>query len=957
MYNCYSPSKRGAKSPVKHTNATLPQDSTDSTDSTDMLTQTSPGGNAPREFRISQTQLYRDIREIQAQVSSSESSPMPTVVGDNVRGVAASSHQHNDSVSTSEAPSTTITMFLDPDHQHRDRRRGRSPSDSFDELQLVPEGAYDAVPTERAWVENRSERKIMKMMSNTDRTPPITSTFGYDSDDDTPTQPTRVYYTNNAKPAKKSSKILRGLNINMRSLRSVHPFSTAFSDESTILSTNVSSAASKAISASLSAKNPFKSSRRHQRAESAPSVSQAPGSSPSTLTALPQLNNKQTETGRKDQPTTLQTSPNSDGANGEARQPRERRRRRRHASVSTRRPTPPEKDTPPHVRKAREDEARLAAQIALSGLQNRADEVEDANSIDYNQDSAYIRHGAEVYMDLIQKVPSVYSMRARVESKADAQELLLREKGSPVASRSRKSGSSSGRGLLPGGLLPATVYRPEVPPTYFYSPSMYSVASPNMGKRGNSVSVYITRQAPPPFSSSPPDIANNTLGDRPSFPPRSSSLAPKNMRSESVRPGFDRAATHKPAADNASVVNAELHSADTNNRNSVNGAKSSQSIGLAPMLAQQTEEAAIFSMSPVAHHPSAMPSPLRASFSSPPPQPMMALPGLPPDHELLTHFHVLHFHIDEIMRGIQIDSASTKSEVLADGAAKYDELRKLMNENFGNLVNHLNALEHKMGRSTNELDAVKKEITTISNNMDEHYAKPMKKLLNQVSELTKHIELLQERTQKLEKKLDDDTKRSSTSVHGLSNDNATPTAQSSGEAAFNRAQAHIMGTQAPYRWSGYEGARHVLQSGPQDRPAQFGETGGFFNPPESSQRQSYHDNSFYGNGNGSYNYLSLTDGTERDNGSAISGRVSYGQTLPNPVLTALANALGSLADPLRNNSSANLSTAANASDHEGSLQEEKEKDLIAVNEEDASTKSEPDVMQVVALPALARSLP
>ncbi|EKG21607.1 hypothetical protein MPH_01041 [Macrophomina phaseolina MS6] len=228
-----------------------------------------------------------------------------------------------------------------------------------------------------------------------------------------------------------------------------------------------------------------------------------------------------------------------------------------------------------------------------------------------------------------------------------------------------------------------------------------------------------------------------------------------------------------------------------------------------------------------------MPSPLSGPF---PP----TIPADIPSHEqLLTHFHVLHYHIDDVVRVFRDLQKSSEEEIIGDNEKRINDMRSAMDEYFADVRSHLNAIEHNMGRATGETENLKNALETHVRSVDEHVYKPMRKLTNQNTELIKKVDSLQERVTHLEKKLENNMPIYGASENG---DRNRPAGVDGPAPSFGRP------------WGGYDAARHMVpvhqQQQQQQQDHQYTDVGGrYYNGPDA-QHHNYQDGYY---ANGSYN--------------------------------------------------------------------------------------------------------
>lgn len=258
-----------------------------------------------------------------------------------------------------------------------------------------------------------------------------------------------------------------------------------------------------------------------------------------------------------------------------------------------------------------------------------------------------------------------------------------------------------------------------------------------------------------------------------------------------------------------------------------------RSVGLTPYLAQQLADNPN-PITPGFNHPSAMPSPLTGPFPMPP----GVAAGVPSHEQLLTHFHVLHYHIDDTFRASRDAQKASQDEILGDNEKKFNDLRNTMDEYFADVRSHLNAIEHNMSRTTGEVEALKTALDTHSRSVDDSVYKPVRKLTNQNTELIKKVDSLQEQVAKLERRIE-----SSPPAYG-SGDN------SSGHGISTQTRPAVDGPPTTYtrNWGGYDAPRHMVPGQHQDRQSQYTDVGGrYYNGSDAAQQHNYQDG-YYGNG-------------------------------------------------------------------------------------------------------------
>lgn len=287
----------------------------------------------------------------------------------------------------------------------------------------------------------------------------------------------------------------------------------------------------------------------------------------------------------------------------------------------------------------------------------------------------------------------------------------------------------------------------------------------------------------------------NRVADR-----ASSNMA--NVRDDPQRTSYDGAAERNPASSGTEPQT------DGNNPNMPHGGQSSdhafQPIGLTPYLAQQLGDNPN-PITPGFHHPSAVPSPLAGPFLP------TIQPTMPTHEQLLTHFHVLHYHIEETFRTFSDVQKLTKEEIVGNNEKKFSEIRSTMDEYFADVRSHLNAIEHNMGRAIGETENLKSTLDAHSRSMDDHVIKPLRKITNQNNELAKKLSSVEERVNQLEKKLE-----TSTPVVGSTDRNGQ---------GQNRANMDGLARQ----WGNYDASRQMVSGQQQDHQPYTDVSGRYYN--------------------------------------------------------------------------------------------------------------------------------
>ncbi|OJD35023.1 nolc1 protein [Diplodia corticola] len=320
--------------------------------------------------------------------------------------------------------------------------------------------------------------------------------------------------------------------------------------------------------------------------------------------------------------------------------------------------------------------------------------------------------------------------------------------------------------------------------------------------------------------------------------------APQQAHHESVAERNPAPNGTDPATDGSDGVHS---SPDAPRNGQPSGHAFTRSIGLTPYLAQQLENNPN-PISPGFHHPSAVPSPLTGPF------PPTLQPGIPTHEQLLTHFHVLHYHIEESFRAFGEVQKHDKEDIVGDSEKKFGEMRNAMDEYFADVRSHLNAIEHNMGRATGETENLKHALDSHARAMDEHVFKPMRKITGQNTELIKKMDNLQDRISQLEKKSEN-----TLPGHALTDKNSQGPTQ-------NRPIMEGPSASFAHQWGNYDASRHMLSGQQQDRPPYTDVGGRYYNGGDGAQHHNYQDGYNYPGGGSSYNnYVrceGATDGGE-----------------------------------------------------------------------------------------------
>ncbi|KAL1639713.1 hypothetical protein SLS58_007611 [Diplodia intermedia] len=933
--NCYSPTKRRVASPKKSSSAKFsenekPYAALDETQRSHAY-RYNIGNNFYREQvdRENATKMQQCVQTGSAPADNRSDKSLPPMP------------------EMTSPPNTTITMFMTQLNQPELPQK-------HDDLKLVPETETEEMPTDRALIESRSEGRLFRMMAQRAETPLHTATSP-SSEGDTPPNVPRQHFSKCPAHQRKvsmpdSSKISSSkdprqevtarrkpgkLAFNLPGIKGPASSSTVGVQRSTLADLDIPTKAAKFLG-SYTAADPHGSSskwtlnlgRRKTQRKRANTTNSLPETTceqdEKDITALPPVfpasTSAEPDRNAAFEDSTVRVAIDSRG-NG--------RRFAHKESNPSLPPTPPAKNTPPHIRAALD---ALAGKPlgGLSGLGiGTAESHDEVASIDFGEKTpkdekgpAWIKHGVAEYAKLIEASPSMHSMKASVVGSPTRNTQAGEQTPRPAGPRTDGLRTD---GLTKEGYLPQAVYKPND-----YSPSVYSTMfkTPDLKERGKKAYSVKPTPALRTIADSPPtrdnfdtpakrndDLTNprtnahfnssskeslpivyrlsqgefilededgiRVVDDKDLFarPPRASSLnwqkkpppgarlslipsiilqklatsenpmtssnlttdpnASSTMRDTPHHANHESVAERNPASnsiDSPTDGSDGVHMSPSASRS---GQPSDQafphSIGLTPYLAQQLDNNPN-TISPAGfHHPSAVPSPLTGPF------PPTMQHSMPTHEQLLTHFHVLHYHIEETFRAFGDVQKHAREAIVADSENKFSEMRNAIDEYFADVRSHLNAIEHNMSRATGETENLKNALDTHARSMDEHVFKPMRNMTSQNNDLIKKVETLQQRIGQLEKKSEN-----------------TPPAyclpDKNGHGQGPTQNRPVMeGQSAPFarQWN-YDGSRHTLSGQQQDRSSYTDVGGHYYNGADGAQHHNYQDRYNYA-GNSSYN--------------------------------------------------------------------------------------------------------
>ncbi|KAF4539017.1 Nolc1 protein [Lasiodiplodia theobromae] len=880
--NCYSPTKRRVASPKK-SSTKVPEDEKPYA----ALDET----QRSHAYRYIGNNFYREQVD-RENASKMQQRGQTESASTDIRSEEKSLPPEPD---INSPPATTITTFM------MQMNQPQSPP-KHEELKLVPNSEAEPMATDRALIESRSEGRLFRMMSQRTDSPMDASLSS--SGDDTPPNVPRQHFAKHPAHRRKvslpgntktsSSKDLRKpgkLSFTIPGIKAPASSSAVGNQSNALVELDIPSKAAKFLGTSTTADAHNSSSkwtlnlnRRKAQRKRANTTSSLPETTleqdDKDLTALPPVfpASISAEPDRKTafEDSTVRIAIDS-YSNSRRFAPQE--------SNPSLPPTPPAKDTPPHIRTAL-DALAGKNRGGMSGLGiDTADECDEILSIDFGEKArkdekgpaTWFKHGAAEYARLIEISPSLQSLQASVIGSPTSN---MYSGETPRPDGLRPDGLRWD-GLTKEGYLPQMAYKPNN-----YSPSVYSTLfkTPDLKERGKRPhSFKATPALHTIVDSSPPcgDLASSKLNDRanaddsPSSkkslpvvyrlsqgefaiedengtqvadekshiacPPRTSSLnwtkkpppgarlsliptklrhalaasdisitSPNrivdrassnmaNVRDDPQRTSYDGAAERKPASSSTEPQT------DGSNPNAPHGGQSSDhafqpSIGLTPYLAQQLGDNPN-PITPGFHHPSAVPSPLAPFLPT-------IQPTMPTHEQLLTHFHVLHYHIEETFRTFSDVQKLTKEEIVGNSEKFFSEIRSTMDEYFADVRSHLNAIEHNMGRAIGETENLKSTLDANSRSMDDHVFKPLRKITNQNCELIKKLSSVEERVNQLEKKLE----------------TSPPAVGSTDRNGQGQNRTNMDGVAR--QWGNYDASHHMLTGGQQQDRQPYTDVGG-----------------------------------------------------------------------------------------------------------------------------------
>ncbi|KAL9072731.1 MAG: hypothetical protein Q9157_004991, partial [Trypethelium eluteriae] len=191
--------------------------------------------------------------------------------------------------------------------------------------------------------------------------------------------------------------------------------------------------------------------------------------------------------------------------------------------------------------------------------------------------------------------------------------------------------------------------------------------------------------------------------------------------------------------------------------------------------------------------PSAIPTPLYGrghdsnnmgdqSHGSLPPVPLSAT--LPDGSHILTHFDVVHHHLEQVATRLT-SVTSTRDSQFSSLMRKLDENSKESETHYGDLREHLQGVEHHIGRMSSEMETTIKSIAELSNAVKGTMASNVADLAKTNQSLAKAVHSLEKRLGETTNKLDTLQQQVSTvnSASAMSPSSANSTALTTSQAS------------------------------------------------------------------------------------------------------------------------------------------------------------------------------
>ncbi|OCK74483.1 hypothetical protein K432DRAFT_447270 [Lepidopterella palustris CBS 459.81] len=374
--------------------------------------------------------------------------------------------------------------------------------------------------------------------------------------------------------------------------------------------------------------------------------------------------------------------------------------------------------------------------------------------------------GIQEYVSLVNKAPSVYSSHGVIENAGNL--------SAPLEGGSRpQADATMGRwseGQAEECQRKSTAW---LPPT-FYSPSNYSMAFGSPGCRPShnfDTQRYLFASPPNPQAPFAYEHASQLSaesipvyfqgGSQEITPEAENSSFPAGSREVNNTP--NRATSSSPGKNErtlASIVFANMRNSPEQSLHQTVDRKAynhePQSYRLTPILDDRpspSKESSRGEFYP--QYPSAMPTPLYGHNGHDISPPMLQNAHVLADgSDIITHFGVANHHIDLVADSLQKSIDRLKGETAISIETKHNETVNILEDHVADIKNHLNSVEHNMGRVSGETDTANSKLDKLMDFLRDAVVEPLVKNMQQNAELAKDVKSLQKTVQALQKKLE-----------------------------------------------------------------------------------------------------------------------------------------------------------------------------------------------------------
>jgi len=161
-------------------------------------------------------------------------------------------------------------------------------------------------------------------------------------------------------------------------------------------------------------------------------------------------------------------------------------------------------------------------------------------------------------------------------------------------------------------------------------------------------------------------------------------------------------------------------------------------------------------------HPSAIPPPLEFGLSSPrsPTNMLPMIPGgsaldwsvLPDGHSLITHFDIMNQNVVRTGGTIHDAIRGTREQIINQTFRKNDTYMSEITERFGDVIEHLNGVEHNVNRLKDATLNTKDHVNQLNDTIIEQLVTKIEQLLRSNDDLTTKVDTLSDRIKQLEAK-------------------------------------------------------------------------------------------------------------------------------------------------------------------------------------------------------------